>query len=468
MSRFVKAAAICALLLISMTCSATARPVPGGSMPGGIAAGGSARAPYMAKGKLWEDGIYVVITKIDGVTNLVYDNSGNIVASYYSINSSDRMSSPYTIQIHQEDAIVACKDRHGAFNLFSFKKLGYVIDDSFTIDPKIRMPDEPDARSYKKGVLGNSIVVTEDGATNAYALPFSVEGYYIACANGTMAYLVPENTSGSDGLVHNKLVNYISGEDKSGLLALDDANGSDGSDGNGGSGGSGGSGGNGGSGSSGGSGGGPWRVSVDMAEGYAIIYRRTGNDYRPAALDQYQYIIIDGNGNVVWTGSYTMTNDQSPYFDSSILEQYGISYNIQGETLAITNKNDIYVLDLGESEKVNDITDSLVLTTKRLIRYKAGEDISYLLDKYFDDSQMGNASFYNGYAIFHQLAYDAFGRYQLYTIFDNNGIFVSSGIGSVNYLGQDLFILRRGRYIGVADKNGEWLVRIIDFFDYNY
>jgi len=113
--------------------------------------------PPLGSKKLWEDGVYAKV-RLNGtfgsVQCLVYDNYGNAVAQYYNLQRGK------DVTLHKQTDYVLCHDYIGAYNVFSFETLGFVMDDGFPIRANLRMPDKPFERRQGE-VAGNTFMPPE-------------------------------------------------------------------------------------------------------------------------------------------------------------------------------------------------------------------------------------------------------------------------------------------------------------------
>lgn len=392
MCRLVKLIALFFLVLTLCACFAPAEPLP------------SSETHYPSetqeRKKLWQDGVYARV-KLNGQYNdvqcLVYDNYGDVVAQYYDFWEGNN------IMLHEKSDLVLCYDYRGAFNLFSYEKLDYIMDSEFPVQAKLRLPGNHPEREWKTEIKNRVLEFIEDGEKHTYSLPSLDQSNDIYDINDTMV------------LCNRKLILYKDGKDISSLI-----NGSEGD-------------------------------SASLNEGYAILQNWIPDD------NKCKYTIIDRDGEILWQ-DISRTN----FWYS---EESNIKTDISGNILTIDNNGEKYEVDLGKYDSAEDIpvlgvNDQIVcqykqgdeyIDTYHLFRYKTGEDISYLLDNSYV------VEIYQEYILVRKERSDI-NPYD-YAILDANANTLFTGNGHVGYEGYGLFSIIRGNYLGLINDKGEWLLR---------
>ena len=231
--------------------------------------------------KLFDDDIYVTIAGptyhmemyVEPKQWFVYDNYGDMVANYLALDYSYWYESPgdANVFINQKTDVTACHDYHGVFNLFSYEKLGYVIDDAFPFNAPFRksaysppLIDELEFSDYAEDPIidGNSY-------SRIYASDFLV--------------WLRARYEDQNGEREEKLLLYRTGKDISNLLK--DSNGANNCS---------------------------WVYSL---EGYAIISKYDGS-----------CMIIDKNGEVLYTCNIAV-NASDMVKEQHIINLHGTRYS---------------------------------------------------------------------------------------------------------------------------------------------
>ena len=399
MYRFIKPVALC--LLAALFSAACAAPAPDVS----------------DRKKLWDDGVYITIKRHgdeESVQCLVYDNYGDVVARYYDLDENDR------IVLNENSDLILCQDYKGAFNIFSYESLDYVIDESYPFQAQPRLPGDTPKREWDWEMQGSVLIFTEDGVEKRYTLPIDGGTHRVYNINDSMVR------------VDDSLILYQSGtilrNQKSGPSMY-------------------------------------W--GADLNKGYAIMTEWYVNE------KLHRDIVLDNAGKTLWQGEW-----KEMYINAEGYElKAESSIEVADGALILCVGNKSYRVDVLEDAEILGVylgslnenvvsfwyqyrRDGELYSNVRLIRYKTGEDLSALLDDtsvYSPD----DAIFRNYILIQHYGSNWAPYTGRDYTILDGNGILISRGDGYLYYMGHDLFELHRGNYYGVVNAKGEWLLRLL-------
>ncbi|MCL1914015.1 MAG: discoidin domain-containing protein [Eubacteriaceae bacterium] len=344
-------------------------------------------------GKLWDDGIYALIPKGES-RYVVYGNEGKPLAHFYHLDST-------SVLLARQDSLFLCMDYYGAYNLFSFEGMSYVIDESFPVNSQPRMPWAESAIEYS--LAGNRLTAIQDGSQASYTLPFEPGDYdYVSGINSEIVSISNE-----------KLFLYKSGIDISHLLGH------------------------------------AYNSYANVRDEFVIIEENN-------KIGASTYSVIGLDGSVLWKQEASVA---LPYD----YEYCDINISCDRASLTANDHGAIYTLELDEPLEAEYIyagsanhqlatiytygADSKTL----LLNYKTGEDLSSLLEGHLYIDLLRD------YLIV-VFADESYTNYS-YSIYNRFGEPISSGPGSIGYLGNGLFHLKRGSYSGIADENGQWLVR---------
>ena len=389
MCRFVRACLIAVLL------AAVLAPAPANAAP---------------REKLWADGVYMT-ARLNGDDNamqrLVYDNYGDVVAQYYDFDCGGN-----TIAPHEASNLTLCYDYWGPYNIFSYEKLGYVVD-----NVKPRMPGEQPKREWNYEMTGNKLKFTENGKKHTYTLPIGKGTHYVQDINGALA------------LIDQRLFAYKTGKE---VASRESAGGSE-----------------------------SWRAYLNV--GYAII--------ADCGQEVNKYTVIDDDGNVLWQGEGAEYSYPVLWTD----RQHEIQTNVKGGVMTVDNHGAKYEVKADENEVVWGINDHVVYTAcsydadgksvpwdafdarvksvDRLVRYETGQ-VALVMD---DRGYSNSIEVYEDYVAIVRLNDTGSG----YAILDAEGNLLSHGPGRIEYLGHGLFSMVRGSYFGVVSAKGEWLLRLV-------
>ena len=369
----------------------------------------SAPAPEASgREKLWDDGIYVTAKRngdYDAMQRLVYDNYGNVVGQYYDFFETDR------IMLNVKADLIMCQDYKGMFNIFSYEKLDYVIDDTYPISAKPRLPGAQPNREWDWELRGSVLTFTEDGIEQSYTLPISGGTHQISAINDTMVY------------VDDSLILYQSGT----ILRSRKSDPST-----------------------------YWHPHLN--EGYAIMTEWQADERL------YRFTVIDKDGKTLWQGDW-----KEVYIDAERYEEESAFEVING-ALTLRTGGESYRVNILDPADAQDIYVSGLNANvayivqpngrDRLVRYKTGEDLSALLQYRYDAefNYSPTVIIFRDYIVIQY--YDPKSDHG-YAILDGNGNLISQGDGYLYYVGHDLFELRRGNYFGVVNARGEWLLRLL-------